>query len=36
MDFRYVREIIEGTLRKIKFDFMKGGGPSYRAKTVRD
>ena len=36
MDLTNVREIIEGTLKKIEFEFMKGGGPSYRLKTVRD
>ena len=36
MDFTNVRDIIGGTLKKIKFEFMKGAGPSYRGKTVTD
>ena len=35
MDITYVCIIIEGTIKKIIIKFMQGGGPSYRAKTVR-
>ena len=36
MDITYVCIIIRGTIKKIKIKFIKGGGPSYRAKTVTD
>ena len=36
MDIIYVCIIIGGTLKKIKIKILYGGGPSYRAKTVRD
>ena len=36
MDIKFVCIIIGGTRNKIKIKFIQGGGPSYRAKTVRD
>ena len=36
MDFTNVRDIIGGTLKKIKFEFIYGGRPSYRANTAID
>ena len=36
MDITYVCIIIEGTIKKILIKFIKGGWPSYRAKTARD
>ena len=36
MDFTYVCIIIGGIIKEIKIEFIQGGSPSYRAKTVRD
>ena len=36
MDFKYVCIIIRGTIKKIIIKFIYGGGPTYRAKTVRN
>ena len=36
MDFKYVCIIIGGTIKNIKIKFIYDGGPSYRAKTVRN
>ena len=36
MDFTCVCIIIAGTIKKIIIKFMWDGGPSYRAKTVRN
>ena len=36
MNITYVRITIGGTTKKIKIKFIKGGGPSYKAKSVRD
>ena len=36
MDFTYVRDIIGGTIKKIKIEFNQGERPSYRAKSARD
>ena len=36
MDFTYVCIVIEDTIKKIKIKFIYDGGPSYRAKTVRN
>ena len=35
MDVTYVCVIIGGTIRKIKIEFIFGGGPAYKAKTMR-
>ena len=36
MDFTSVRDIIGGTIKKIKIEFIQRGGPQYRAKTAID
>ena len=36
MDFTHENNIIAGTLKKIKIEFIQGGKPLYKAKTVRD
>ena len=36
MDFKYVCIIIRGNIKKIIIKFILGGGPTYRAKNVRD
>ena len=36
MDLTYVCIVIGGTTKKIKIKFIYDGGPSYRAKTVRN
>ena len=36
MDIIYVCIIIRGTIKNGKIEFIYGGEPSYRAKTVRD
>ena len=36
MDFTCVCIIIGGTIKKIKIKFISDGGPSYRAKNVRN
>ena len=34
MDFTYVYIIIGGVIKKIKIEFIYGGRPSYRTKTI--
>ena len=36
MDITYVCIIIRGTMKSTKIEFIYGGVPSYRAKTLRD
>ena len=36
MDFTYGFIIIGGIIKEIKIEFIYGGSPSFRAKTVRD